>query len=144
MLKLNEAQLTSVTVELRKLLSTCDEIERLLTATSNTRLVRIENEFSEQERGQIMARIDAIRRYVEELAETWGLAPNVVNVRRHLLGMLNLEWVDLTDTRPDALRRSGVVDPEAAAELRPAMDHLIDEVEHLLDLCKRSQWRVKQ
>lgn len=142
MLKLNEAQRTSLTVELRKLIRTCDEIEQLLTATATTRLVRIENDLTAQERSRITHQIADLRRQVDELAERWNLDAEVVNVRRHLIGMLSIEWADLTDVRPGALRRNGPVDPVAAAELQPVVDHLIAQVEQLLTLAKGGQWRV--
>ncbi|RIK45150.1 MAG: hypothetical protein DCC55_00415 [Chloroflexi bacterium] len=142
MLKLNEAQRTSLTVELRKLTRMCDEIERLLAATATARLVRIENDLTAQERSEIARQITDLRRQVDVLAAQWDLDAEVVNVRRHLIGMLSIEWVDLTDVRPGALRRNGPVDPDAAAELRQVVDELIVRVERLLSLSKGSAWRV--
>lgn len=142
MLNLNEAQRTSLTVELRKVTRTCDEIERLLTVSATTRLVRIENDLTLQERNEIARQVKELRRRIDELAEQWNLAAEVINVRRHLIGLLSIEWADLTDVRPHALRRNGPVDPAAAAQLQPVVDDLILRVERLLSLSKGGQWRV--
>jgi hypothetical protein len=142
MRNLNEAQRSSLTVELRKLTRTCDEIERLLNATPTTRLVWIENDLTAEERNEIALRVRALRRQVDNLAAQWDLAVEVVHVRRYLIGMLSIEWADLTDVRPDALRRNGPVDPAAAAELQPVVEDLITQVERLLSLSKGSSWRV--
>lgn len=139
MLKLNQAQHTSLSVRLSGLSNTCSEIERLVSAEHAPLLWQIENDLTDQERHIILAQVVELRQQIGVFANEWALTPEVLHVRRHIVAQLGIDWADLNDVRPHTLGRYGAVDPAAAAALEPALNRLIATVEGLLRFCQNGE-----
>lgn len=68
---------------------------------------------------------------IRELQQQYGLAPTTENVHATILAQLSSAWEQLIDTRPDALKGYGMVDPALSQTLQPAIDRLIGLVEQM-------------
>jgi len=129
---LNSAQQNRIGAVLWSLDRDCAEIERLIDADSDAGLVQIRNDLTAQEREALRAQVRAIRQQVQALAAALQLPPHVLDVRRHAIAALTIDWSAIVDTLPPKLRRYGEVDADTAAFLQPPLEALLAALEAVL------------
>lgn len=129
---LNSAQQKRIGAVLWSLDRDCAEIERLIDADSDAGLVQIHNDLTAQERETLRAQVSAIRQQVQVLAAALHLPPHVLDVRRHMLAALTIDWSAIVDTLPPKLRRYGELDADTAAYLQPPLETLLAALDAVL------------
>lgn len=136
---LNAGQKSRLNVVVCGLASTCLQVEQLLHTQQGDLILSYTNDLTVEERRIITSTLAGVMQQLAELAQQANLAPRVVDVRRHIVAMLSIEWADLIDTRPAELRRYGAVDPGTAESLEPIIDGLTQRVNALISLLQSTQ-----
>ncbi len=129
---LNNAQQNRISTVLWSLDRDCAEIERLIDADADAGLVQIHNDLTAMERATLRSQIRTIRGQVQALAAALQLPPHVIDVRRHALAALTIDWSAIVDSLPQKLRRYGEVDADTAAFLQPPLEALLAALEAVL------------
>ena len=136
---LNTAQQNRIRTVLWGLDRDCAEIERLIDADVDAGLVQIHNDLSVAERATLRAQIRTVRGQVQALAAALQLPPHVIDVRRHTLATLTIDWSAIVDSLPQKLCRYGEVNADASAFLQPPLEALLAALEavlrHRIDEC---------
>jgi len=127
-MSLNESQTTSLTVTLRLLEITLDDIDAMLERDRDGILYAIRTRMP-AERVSELARLSAeARSLLADLAQEYHLAKEERDGTRIISGLLSARWEALEDTRPQKLKRYGPVDPKLVPQLGPPMERLIELV----------------
>jgi hypothetical protein len=94
-------------------------------------LYRELNGLSEDQRGEILIRIQGIRRILTELRAYLGLRTNTNNIVRSISGQCSALWASLTEIESRHLRRYGVPPDGLAEYLDPNVTRLIDLISEI-------------
>lgn len=130
---LNWSQKNALRVVLYRLNKTLRDMEEALARPDGEDVLfawknRLPRE--EQERARALAK--DLRAELGRLAGVHGIAPELEDPMREILGRLHIEWVGLQDSRAAAMKRYGAVDPDAGVALDPALESLADLVDALI------------
>lgn len=87
-------------------------------------------------RGEMLQRAAALRRDIDALVEAFWLEPQTREASRLLEAAFSVRWSDLEDTRPDRLRRYGLLAPESERVLGGTVDRMCRHLRALIALAR--------
>jgi len=98
-------------------------------------LYEIVDTFHEEQRRELLARIEQLREHLAQVQDQFGLAVERTDIRSIFKGALNMLWVWLQESKTKKLRGYGTVDEGLDQDLDPLVEKmasLIDEVLKIL------------
>ncbi|OQB39917.1 MAG: hypothetical protein BWY06_01420 [Candidatus Latescibacteria bacterium ADurb.Bin168] len=110
---------------------------RLLTETSENRMTRFADEYSDDQIRALVELCDELHEKLVSFADRAGVSPAERSVSRHVSGIMSSIWETLEDLRPRKLRAYGDVPADAARELEPIVEDAVQIIERVLDFSRR-------
>jgi hypothetical protein len=131
---LNEAQHRHLSVVLQIAEERLLNLQRQLSGNAPVpKLLEIENDLSETERGFVGEKISELLRLIAGLSERFAVTARSRSLRHGLDATLSIMWADLQDVKARALRNYGEADPRLGEHLDPLVDSIADG---LLEICR--------
>lgn len=140
---LNPSQLRAVQITLAYLDQELHHFEQILKSDEEGILYRVVTELPEDLRQAFLALVEQARAEIARVKEQFGLAVDVQDGRRIIVGTLAVLWSSLEDRRPERLKGFGSVSPEAIEQLGPSMDRIIRIVWDMQSLAANSAPRAE-
>lgn len=119
---LNEAQARALTVGVRRLWDSLDQLDLLLEPSEEGEFRLLVQDLSEAERADLRDTIAGLRRELWDLAAVLRVEPERRSVRATFGALASLAWEIAEDLHPRKLGRYGPVDADAARTLAPLLE----------------------
>ncbi len=105
---------------------------RLLTETSDNRMTRFADEYTDEQIRELVEMCDKLHAKIIDFANRAGVSPAERSVARHVSGTMSSVWETLEDLRPKRLKAYGVVPEEAARNIEPFVEDCVQLIGRLL------------
>lgn len=125
---LTEPQSRALSVGLRHISRSLDELNRLLDAAPRAGAHEITFDIDAQAAAALRAQLAQIRRDLDALFVLLEIAPQPQSARAVFAAQAASAWSTAEDLHPRKLRRYGAVDPGAAAALTPLLERLAQDL----------------
>jgi hypothetical protein len=131
---LNDAQHRHLSVVLQIAEERLLNLQRQLSGNAPVpKLLEIENDLTETERGVVVEKISELLRLIASLSERFSVTARSRSLRHGLDATLSIMWADLQDVKAKALHNYGEADPRLGEQLDPLVDKIADG---LLEICR--------
>ncbi|HQK22238.1 MAG TPA: hypothetical protein PLM66_05045 [Candidatus Latescibacteria bacterium] len=110
---------------------------RLLTETSENRMTRFADEYSDDQIRRLVEMCDELHEKLVSFADRAGVSPAERSVSRHVSGTMSSVWETLEDLRPRKLKAYGEVPADAAREIEPIVEDAVQIIERVLEFSRR-------
>jgi len=136
-LKLGENHRRVVSVLLRGLEGTCDEIEATLEETAGV-MRRVSEDLSLEQRDALRRMSAAVRSEIRRITSEIELDPAMNSRRRRIRALLSSAIVNLEESDPKKLRGYGFLAEEAARRLEDEFARLLTMLDEMAEIVERA------